>query len=174
MGKTLIILCAFFINVCSLFSQNKFTFEGIPFGISLDQSKSSFQNAGYRLVRSGYRGELYFSGAFYGFSDCSIRAFSNNGNVLSGVSVALPVCESWNCLYTNYTEVVSKLKVKFGNPTITKESFWGDQKQSSDYEKLNEVTSGQCVYSSTFTMHQGSVKVYINSDKTVVVCYTVK
>lgn len=174
MKKTLIILSLFLVFVTSAFSQNKFTFEGVPFGVSLEDSKSSFEKAGFRVVRSGFRGEIFFSGTFCGFSNCSVRAFSKGGNVLSGVSVSLPTCGSWNCLYTNYTEIITRLKQKFGMPTVSKETFWGDQKPGTDYEKLNEVTSGQCVYSSTFSMSQGTIQAYINSDKSVVVCYTAK
>lgn len=174
MKRTLLLFMLFTI-ASSMMAQSYLKFEGIPICGTLKECTSKLINMGFHLDaidKSSKKASL--TGDFSEYTNCLLFVRTTSKDVVNQIEVHTPTCNSWTCLFKTYTDMVNRFCALYGKPSIRKEIFHGDQQPNSDFEKLNEVNSGQCEYSTTFSVGNGTINVMICSQKNVVVDYLEK
>ncbi len=174
MKRTLLLfmLCAM---AYSSMAQSSLKFEDIPICGTLKECTANLIKKGFHLdAMDNNSQKASLSGVFSDYSNCVLFVKSSNKDVVNKLEVHTPICNSWNCLFATYTDIVNRFCSLYGKPSFRKEMFHGDLQPSSDFEKLNEVNSGQCEYSTTFSVGSWTINVMICSRKNVIVDYSEK
>lgn len=162
MKKIIFLMMVSFIMLTS-FAQTEsphLTFKGVP----IDGTYSSFVT---KLKQKGFKQDLkdpyLLLGDFAGYSDCKIVVtYNKDKNIVYGVGVIFEDTDSWQILYSNYTNLKRMLTIKYGEPNREVEEFLHPEYAENDRSKIHEVKMGRSTFESIFENEKGKIILKIN------------
>ncbi|MBO4489312.1 MAG: hypothetical protein J5741_06645 [Bacteroidales bacterium] len=150
------------ITLCfSVAAQDHLTFMGVPIdGTMKNFSQRMTEKGLFFVLEEG--GVHLFMGDFMGYKNCVVGVVPlQKQDLVYSVLACVVEAEDWPSLQKIYDDIVKKMKMEYGEPDESEETFLIPVK--NDAEKLNAVLNGKCNYMKSFTVKNGEIDVVIEN-----------
>ena len=144
------------------------SFKGVP----IDGTYRSFTS---KLKQKGFTQDptepRFLLGNFAGYADCKIvTSYDENKDLVYGVGVVFQETNSWQILYSNYSNLKTMLTTKYGEPYQESEEFQHPYSADDDNSKIYEVKMGRSNYKTVFANKKGQIVLQITQVENLI-CY---
>lgn len=177
MKKLAMILMVVMAAMTSLNAQEtqveRMKFMGKSMNCTKEVMSSYLQGRGFKYIRKEDN-VIFLKGTFQGYLNCTVVIREDYG-LISFCRVILPensYDQSWNKLYNDYENMVSKIESKYGEATFSEEYFDDEPSYGlSDYSKLDYLKKEKCHYYALWKVEAGMILVSIDSSEQVFIDY---
>lgn len=154
-----ILFCAISINA---FAQSEhLSFKGVPIDGSLDEYVAKMKDAGFRYLGK-QDGTAILTGDFAGFKGCTIGVTTLKSlDVVSMIGVIFTEQDDWSGLSSQYEQLKTMLKQKYGKYDECVEEFQGYSQPSTNTSRLHELKMDRCSWFTIFRTDKGAIELSI-------------
>lgn len=131
-----------------------FQFKGIPINGSINDFGKQLEVEGFTKINANsYRGKFLRN-------DSVVTIVGDDDDMVWRVAAFLATTDTWNTLESAFNSYVNLYKEKYGAPHASSKKFLGYVGDSS-VSKMHAIGDGECDYSATWNLPQGSIEVRI-------------
>ena len=143
------------------------TFKSVPIDGTLSEYVLNMKKNGFTHIGTE-DGIAMLTGDFAAYKGCTVVvATMKQKDLVSKITVAFPVCDTWSSLSSNYFSLKEMLTEKYGKPSDHVEKFQTDFQPKDDNSKMYEVQFDICKYSTLYESEKGSIQLSIEHDGVV-------
>ena len=156
MKKLFFIIFATFVAISATYAQDTeyFQFKGIPINGSISNFGKQLEAEGFTKINANsYRGKFLRT-------DSVVTIVGDDDNMVWRVAAFLATTDTWSTLESAFNNYVNLYKEKYGTPHASSKKFTSYTGDHSGL-KMSAIMDGECDYSATWNLPQGSIEVRI-------------
>ena len=148
------------INISSTETQH-LTFKGVPIDGTLKEYVEAIKKAGFIYKEKTSDGGAILTGDFAGYKNCRIKVSTlHNCDVVNKIFVQFPDKETWSSIISDYEQLKTMLRQKYGKPKNYSEKFTSYVSNSNGL-KMHALRDGEYEWYTTFSTELGDVELSI-------------